>query len=233
MDKKAPERSGALGRLRHPPFIDLILMLQRGAVHCLHTYAPVAEARKLAPDTNRIAPITIRRMPGQFVPSPKNLMLRRGGSRVSRTGREAFGPLSRTFLLPARRLAKLRSRQIKPGDRYCRFHRCCSSQKRNHRVRVFLILESQNESRFGALDISHRPLDRRGLISINVTRKPAADRIYDTIVYAPITAGTLNMTFEGTWRAAKSIAKCLSEMVVVAKAARIRNFAERLLGLDQ
>ena len=33
-------------------------------------------------------------MPGQFVPSPKNLMLRRGGSRVSRTGREESGPLS-------------------------------------------------------------------------------------------------------------------------------------------
>src|SRR3981189_625741 len=33
-------------------------------------------------------------MPGQFVPSPKNLMLGRGGSRVSRTGREESGPLS-------------------------------------------------------------------------------------------------------------------------------------------
>src|SRR5712664_1684181 len=33
-------------------------------------------------------------MPGQFVPSPKNLMLRLGGSRVSRTGREESGPLS-------------------------------------------------------------------------------------------------------------------------------------------
>jgi hypothetical protein len=33
-------------------------------------------------------------MPGQFVPSPKNLMLRRGGSRVPRTGREESGPLS-------------------------------------------------------------------------------------------------------------------------------------------
>jgi hypothetical protein len=33
-------------------------------------------------------------MPGQFAPSPKNLMLRRGGSRVSRTGREESGPLS-------------------------------------------------------------------------------------------------------------------------------------------
>jgi hypothetical protein len=43
MDKKAPERSGALGRLRHPPFIDLIWMLQRRC-SLLHTYALVAEA---------------------------------------------------------------------------------------------------------------------------------------------------------------------------------------------
>jgi hypothetical protein len=48
----------------------------------------------MAPDTNRIAPIAIRRMPGQFVPSPKNRTPRRGGSRVSRTGREESGPLS-------------------------------------------------------------------------------------------------------------------------------------------
>jgi hypothetical protein len=33
-------------------------------------------------------------MPGQFVPSPKNLTLRRGGSKVLRTGREESGPLS-------------------------------------------------------------------------------------------------------------------------------------------
>ena len=33
-------------------------------------------------------------MPGQFVPNLKNLMLRRGGSRVPRTGREESGPLS-------------------------------------------------------------------------------------------------------------------------------------------
>src|SRR5467141_4192783 len=33
-------------------------------------------------------------MPGQFVPSPKNRTLRRGGSRVSPTGREESGPLS-------------------------------------------------------------------------------------------------------------------------------------------
>jgi hypothetical protein len=36
----------------------------------------------------------IRRMPGQFAPNPKNPMPRRGGSRVSRTGREEYGPLS-------------------------------------------------------------------------------------------------------------------------------------------
>ena len=46
------------------------------------------------PDTNRIAPIAIRRMPGQFVPSPKNRTPRRGGSRVSRTGREGSPPNS-------------------------------------------------------------------------------------------------------------------------------------------
>src|SRR5260370_39487594 len=34
------------------------------------------------------------RMPGQFVLTPKNRMLRVGGSRVSRTGREESRPLS-------------------------------------------------------------------------------------------------------------------------------------------
>src|SRR6267378_6315471 len=54
----------------------------------------VGQGYKPAPDTNRTAPIAIRRMPGQFVPSPKNRTLRRGGSRVSPTGREESGPLS-------------------------------------------------------------------------------------------------------------------------------------------
>jgi len=42
-------------------------------------------------------------MPGQFVPSPKNRTLRRGGSRVSRTGAEESGPLSgpRQMAVPA------------------------------------------------------------------------------------------------------------------------------------
>jgi hypothetical protein len=67
-------------------------MPPRAAVHCLHTHR--WPRRETGPRHNRIAPIAIRRMPGQFVPSPKNLMLRRGGSRVSRTGREESGPLS-------------------------------------------------------------------------------------------------------------------------------------------
>jgi len=46
------------------------------------------------------------RMPGQFVPSPKNRRLRRGGSRVSRAGREESGPLSDPRQIPVRAMYK-------------------------------------------------------------------------------------------------------------------------------
>jgi hypothetical protein len=49
---------------------------------------------KPAPDTNRTAPSAIRTRPGQFAPSPRNRKLRRGGSNVSRAGREESRPLS-------------------------------------------------------------------------------------------------------------------------------------------
>jgi hypothetical protein len=57
-----------------------------------------------APDNNRIAPITMRRRPGQFGPSPRNPKPRRGGSRVSRTGpeREEPEPLSDPRQITAR-----------------------------------------------------------------------------------------------------------------------------------
>src|ERR1700738_5740999 len=45
-------------------------------------------------------------MPGQFVPTPKNRMLRRGGSRVSRTGREESRPLSGPRQIAARAMYK-------------------------------------------------------------------------------------------------------------------------------
>ena len=56
----------------------------------------------------------------------------------------------RTILLPARRLAKLPSRQIKSGNRYRRPHRC-RPLKSQHRVRVSLIWESLMSYSFGPL----------------------------------------------------------------------------------
>src|ERR1700682_80856 len=46
-------------------------------------------------------------MPGQFVPSPKNRTPRRGGSRVSRTGREESGPLRGPRPIAARAVYKI------------------------------------------------------------------------------------------------------------------------------
>jgi hypothetical protein len=44
------------------------------------------------PDNKRIAPIAMRRKPGQFGPSPRNPKPRCGGSRVSGTGPELEEP---------------------------------------------------------------------------------------------------------------------------------------------
>src|SRR5580692_5638408 len=55
-----------------------------------------------------------------------------------------------TILLPARRLAKLRGRQIKSGDRYRRSHRCRSSQKPAS-SQSFIDLGIPNESQFPAV----------------------------------------------------------------------------------
>src|ERR1700691_4959140 len=57
-----------------------------------------------------------------------------------------------TILLSARRLAKLRSRQIKSGDRYRRSHRCRSSQ-RPASSQSFTDLGIPNESQFWAVGI--------------------------------------------------------------------------------
>src|ERR1700682_1822737 len=46
-------------------------------------------------------------MPGQFVPNAKNPMPRRGGSRVSRTGREEYGPLSGPRQIAVRAVYKI------------------------------------------------------------------------------------------------------------------------------
>src|SRR6202162_1478834 len=59
----------------------------------------------------------------------------------------------RTIFLSARRLAKLRSRQIKSGDRYRRSHRCRSSQ-RTASSQSFTDLGIPNESQFRATGIS-------------------------------------------------------------------------------
>src|SRR4029077_14035998 len=62
-------------------------------------------------------------------------------------------PTSRgTILLSARSLAKLRSRQIKPVDRYRRSHRCRSSQKPAS-SQSFADLGIPNESQFRAVGI--------------------------------------------------------------------------------
>src|SRR5204863_2573518 len=58
-----------------------------------------------------------------------------------------------TILLSARRLAKLRSRLIKSGDRYRRSHRCCSSQ-RPASSQSFTDLGIPNESQFRAVGIT-------------------------------------------------------------------------------
>jgi hypothetical protein len=49
-------------------------------------------------------------MPGQFVPSPKNRTPRRGGSRVSPTGREESGPLRGPRQIAARAMYKIPQR---------------------------------------------------------------------------------------------------------------------------
>src|SRR6266851_3894566 len=60
-----------------------------------------------------------------------------------------------TILLSARRLAKLRSREIKSSDRYRRSHRCRSSQ-RPASSQSFTDLGIPNESQFRAVGISPR-----------------------------------------------------------------------------
>src|ERR1700674_4876486 len=60
----------------------------------------------MIPDNNRIAPIAMRRMPGQFASSPKNPTPRRRGSRVPRTGRPESGPLSDPRQITARTMYK-------------------------------------------------------------------------------------------------------------------------------
>jgi hypothetical protein len=64
-----------------------------------------------------------------------------------------YPPRRRTILLSARRLAKLRRRQIKPGDRYRRSRRCHSSQKPAS-SQSLTDLGIPNESQFPAVGIS-------------------------------------------------------------------------------
>jgi hypothetical protein len=69
-----------------------------------------------------------------------------------------------TILLPARRLAKLRSRQIKSGDRY-RHSINAAPLKSQHRVRVSLIWESLMSHSFGPL-----------VLAKNAMQSPSAQR---------------------------------------------------------
>src|ERR1039458_6900898 len=65
-----------------------------------------------------------------------------------------YPPRCCPVLLPARSRPESRCRHIKPSDRNRCTHRCCSSFKSQHRVRLSLIWESLNESIFGAVGIS-------------------------------------------------------------------------------
>src|ERR1700723_2271888 len=71
-----------------------------------------------------------------------------------------------TILLSARRLAKLRSRQIKSGDRYRRSHRCRSSQ-RPASSQSFTDLGIPNESQFGAVGITALKSRKRWMAGMN------------------------------------------------------------------
>src|SRR5437867_13066787 len=74
-----------------------------------------------------------------------------------------------TILLSARRLAKLRSRIIKSGDRYRRSHRCCYS-KRPASSQTFTDLGITNESQFRAVGINTPPSSVRKQAPITTGR---------------------------------------------------------------
>jgi hypothetical protein len=75
-------------------------------------------------------------MPGQFVLTPKNRMLRVGGSRVSRTGREESRPLSGPRQIAVRIMYKTpaeNEQRAKPYQEHSRLsiHRCPAQQNWN------------------------------------------------------------------------------------------------------
>src|SRR5512132_4323876 len=79
-----------------------------------------------------------------------------------------------TILLSARSLAKLRSRQIKPGDRYRRSHRCRSSQKPAS-SQSFADLGIPNESQFRAVGITEKLASGLTLEDLSIGRGPSED----------------------------------------------------------
>src|SRR5271166_4272471 len=84
-----------------------------------------------------------------------------------------------TILLSARRLAKLRSRQINSGDRYRRSHRCRSSQ-RPASSQSFTDLGIPNESQFRTVGI------------ILVLEESATKLRRITSITNPLTAGSIS-----------------------------------------
>src|SRR5450830_1724119 len=76
---------------------------------------------------------------------------------VEHQRKRQYPPRCCPVLLPARSRPESRCRHIKPSDRNRCTHRCCSSFKSQHRVRLSLIWESPNESIFGAVGISDQP----------------------------------------------------------------------------
>src|ERR1700726_1155962 len=107
MDKKGPGSLRDRGSFEglHPPFVDLTLMSRRGAVHCLLTYRwPRLETgprhQQNCADCHKENARPVRS-------EPKNRTPRRGGSRVSRTGREESGPLRGPRPIAARTMYKI------------------------------------------------------------------------------------------------------------------------------
>src|SRR5207245_4175095 len=95
-----------------------------------------------------------------------------------------------TILLPARRLAKLRSRQIKSGNRYRRSHRCRSPQKPAS-SQSFTDLGIPNESQFravGIIPIEVRP-DISAFLSAGFADEPSF-LIGEAAVIEPLSASS-------------------------------------------
>src|SRR6476659_3744330 len=89
-----------------------------------------------------------------------------------------------TILLSARSLAKLRSRKIKPIDRYRRSHRCRSSQKPAS-SQSFADLGIPNESQFRAVGITPVCKRRKERVTFNHGVEGSSPSALTTIEFDP------------------------------------------------